>query len=364
MSAAGQSRDRAMREALQRVSAGEGLSAEQAASVFREIMAGDCTPAQIGGLLIGLAQRGEGMAEIEGAARAMREASIVVPTSRARVIDTCGTGGSGIPRRNVSTAVAIVAAACGVAVAKHGNRAASSRSGSADVLEALGVDIQASPERVGHCIDELGVGFLFARALHPAMKHAGPVRAQLGVRTLFNLLGPLCNPARVRRQVMGCFDPRRLGDLAAALGALGAERAFVVHGYLAGVEPTPTAKPGLDDLSPDGISVLMQWRAGRVTEHRIRPEDAGLEPSPLAEIAGGDPKSNAQALRELLAGAPGGYRQSVQYAGALALLVASDEDLDALPKFAARIGQALDDGSAAGVLARLVDYSHGRHAGS
>ncbi len=348
-----------MRAALRRVAEGESLDAEAAAAVFGELMAGDCAPAQIGALLMGMAQRGETMAEIEGAARAMRAALVEVPITRARAIDTCGTGGSGIPRRNVSTAVAIAAAACGVAVAKHGNRAASSRSGSADVLEALGVDITAPPERVARCVDELGVGFLFARSLHPAMGHAGPVRAALGIRTLFNLLGPLCNPARVRRQVMGCYDPRRLADLARALGALGSERVFVVHGFLRGVEPGAQAAPGLDDLSPDGISWVYEWREGQLAEHRLRPEDAGLRAHPLSEIAGGDPASNAEALRALLAGAPGAYRASVQYAGALALLAASDEEIEALPRFAVQIGEVLDNGAAADVLARLVDYSRG-----
>jgi anthranilate phosphoribosyltransferase len=323
-------------------------------------MAGEASPAQIGALLMGLAQKGETTEEIEGAAAAMREAALLVETSRERVIDCCGTGGSGIPRRNVSTAVAIAVAACGGAVAKHGNRAASSRSGSADVLEALGVNIEASPETVGRCIDELGVGFLFARALHPAMRHAGPVRRDLGFRTIFNLLGPLCNPAKVDRQLMGVFDPTRIEDIARALRGLGSKRAFVVHGFAEGVEPGLASAPGIDDLSPDGVSWAFEVRGDAIMEHHLRPGDAGVEVHRLSDLSGGDPLQNAEAMRELFAGAPGAYRESVRYAGALALLAASDDEIDSLPEKAKLIGEVLSNGRAAGVLARLVDYSHGR----
>ena len=349
-----------VKEGLARVARGDDLGADLCASIFRKLMAGEATPGQIGGLLTGLAQKGETTEEIGGAARAMREAALVVPTTRERVIDCCGTGGSGIPRRNVSTAVAIAAAACGGAVAKHGNRAASSRSGSADVLESLGVNIEASPEVVGRSIDDLGVGFLFARALHPAMRHAGPVRRELGFRTIFNLLGPLCNPARVKRQLMGVFDPSRLEDIARALQALGGERAFVVHGFRAGIEPGAAAPPGIDDLSPEGISWVFEMRGEQIIERRLTPADAGLPEHPLADLAGGEPEENAQAMRELFDGAEGAYRTSVQYAGALALLAGSEDELDSLPAKAEQIGEALSSGAAKDVLARLVDYSHGR----
>lgn len=346
-----------MREGLRALSAKEPLGAELAADIFREIMAGACEPAQIGALLMGLSLRGETIEEISGAAMAMREAATGVPTTREDLIDTCGTGGSGIPRRNVSTAVAIVAAACGVAVAKHGNRAASSRSGSADVLEALGVDIGAGPEQVGRCVDELGVGFLFARALHPAMKHAAPVRSALGVRTIFNLLGPLTNPAGARRQVMGVFDPTRCRDLAAVLGRLGSERVFVVHGFRRGVPAAPSSPPGIDDLSVEGESLVSELRSGEIFDHVLRPGDAGLDECDLSDLAGGDASDNAQALLALLDGAPGAYRMAVQYSGALALLVAGDEPLDRLPALATRVGAVLDDGSARRVLDRLVETS-------
>ncbi|MFV8756209.1 anthranilate phosphoribosyltransferase [Nannocystaceae bacterium ST9] len=351
----------AMRSGLRKLAAGHHLSTSEAAAVFGDIMAGRCEPAQIAGLLMALAIKRETMGEISGAAEAMRAASTIVPTSREPVIDTCGTGGSGLARRNVSTAVALCCAACGVAVAKHGNRSASSRSGSADVLEALGVDLDAPAEIVGRCIDELGVGFLFARALHPAMKHAGPVRAALGVPTVFNLLGPLTNPARVRRQVLGVFDPSRVFDLARALGVLGSERVFVVHGFARGVPASPESPAGIDDLSSEGESLVVEVQAGELREHVLRPADAGIDEHALHELAGGDPQDNALALRRLLAGqGEPAYRDAVAYAGALALLVAGEEPIAALPRHAQRIFGVLADGSAARVLDGLIQRSHDR----
>ncbi len=356
--------DEAMRAALRKVVKGHHLDEAEASAVFRELMRGDTHAGQIGGLLVGLSAKGESIDEIRGAARAMREALIEVPI-RSAAIDTCGTGGSGIPRRNVSTAAALAVAACGVHVAKHGNRAASSRSGSADVLEALGVRIEAGAEVVAECVDEIGVGFLFARALHPAMGHAAPVRKALGVRTLFNLLGPLTNPARVRRQVIGCFDPTRLSDLAAALGGLGSDRVFVVHGFRAGVTATAHASPGIDDLSPDGESLVAELdtrgKSPEVHMHVLRPEDAGLDPMPLDELRGGEPEENARALRALLDGDHGAvpglaaYQAAVEYAGGLSLLVASDEPISALPRKVLQIRHALEGGDAARVLDRLVE---------
>lgn len=351
----------AMRAALRKLASGHHLSSGEAAAVFREIMAGRCEPAQIGALLMGLALKRETMGEISGAAEAMREASTLVPTTRTPLIDTCGTGGSGVARRNVSTAVAFACAALDVAVAKHGNRSATSRSGSADVLEALGVDLDAPPAIVGRCIDELGVGFLFARALHPAMKHAGPVRAALGVPTIFNLLGPLTNPARAARQVMGVFDPSRVHDLARALGVLGSERVFVVHGFREGVAAAIDAPAGIDDLSPEGESLVVEWHAGELVEHVLRPADAGVEAHALAELAGGDPHDNAAALVRLLDGrGEPAYRDAVVYAGALASLAAGDEPISALPRHADRIRSALEGGAARSRLDRLVHLSRQR----
>lgn len=337
--------DGAIRAGLGRLVRGEAIEEAEAAAIFRELVAGTTDPAQVGGLLVGLAIRGETAQVIAGAARAMREAVVPVPLRRTGAIDTCGTGGSGVPRRNVSTAVAIAAAACGVAVAKHGNRGISSPCGSADVLAALGVDITAPPERVGRCIDEVGVGFLFAPSLHPAMRHAAAPRRALGLRTLFNLVGPMCNPAGVRRQVIGVFDPNKVTAMAAALGALGSERVFVVHGA------------GIDDLSTEGPSTVAQWHRGALRTLTLRPADAGLAEVPIAALAGADAAGNAKALRGLLAGEQGAYRTSVQYSGALALLVAGDEGVEALPELARAIGAALDDGRAAAVLDRLVAAS-------
>ncbi|MCB9705636.1 MAG: anthranilate phosphoribosyltransferase [Myxococcales bacterium] len=342
---------------IARLTRGLEIGRDDMTAIVREIMAGAATPAQIGGLLVGLAARGETIDEIVGAAAAMREAVVGVVTTRRPLIDTCGTGGSGVARRNVSTAVALAVAACGVAVAKHGNRGISSRCGSADVLAALGVEIGASAAVVGRCIDEVGVGFLFAPALHPAMRHAAGPRRELGVRTIFNLLGPLTNPAGVTRQVVGVFDPRRCADLAGALGALGSERVFVVHGLRRGVEPGPDAPAGIDDLSAEGASVVAELRGGEVRTHVLRPADAGLPQSPLSALAGEDAAGNAAALRRLLDGEIGPYRTAVQYSGALALLVAGDDELDALPALARRIGEVLDDGRARSLLDRLIASS-------
>lgn len=324
----------------------EGLDAAQQAS-------------RVGAWLMGLAVRGETMDEIAGAAQAMRAASVCVPTTRGPLLDTCGTGGSGIPRRNVSTAAALCVAACGGAVAKHGNRAASSRSGSADVLEALGVRIDAAPQVVGRCIDEVGVGFLFARRLHPAMKHAGPIRRALRVRTIFNLLGPMTNPAGATRQVMGVFDPRRLESIARALGALGSERVFVVHGFFAGVLASEASSPGIDDLSPEGATLCYELHDGEVQRHVLTPEAAGLERVPLADLAGGDPEDNAAALRDLVAGrleTPGqrAYAQAVAYAAGLGLVALSDAPLASLPEHVGKAQQALSQGRVAAILDSLV----------
>ena len=348
--------DAATRAGLACLQRGTPIDGAAAREIFREIVAGTSDPAQIAALLLGLSIRGESAEVIAGAVAAMREAVIRVPC-RGDAIDTCGTGGSGIARRNVSTAVALAVAACGVPVAKHGNRGISSPSGSADVLAALGVEIGAGSRAVARCVDTVGVGFLFAPGLHPAMKHAAGPRRSLGLRTLFNLVGPMTNPAGVRRQVIGVFDPRRCAAMAGALGELGSERVFVVHGFRAGVAAADDASPGIDDLSPEGESLVLEWRAGALHRHVLRPELAGLQPVPLTGLVGEDPAGNAAALGRVLDGEIGPYRTSVQYSGALALLVAGGGELGELPALAARIGAALDDGSARRVLASLVACS-------
>ncbi|HLT39870.1 MAG TPA: anthranilate phosphoribosyltransferase, partial [Enhygromyxa sp.] len=206
----------------------------------------------------------------------------------------------------------------------------------------------------------VGVGFLFAPNLHPAMRHAAGPRRALGLRTLFNLVGPLCNPAGVRRQVVGVFDPNRVAAMAAALGALGSERVFVVHGFLAGVSASPEAPAGIDDLSPEGESLVVEWHDGELFEHVLRRADLGLPEQPLRDLAGGDPADNADALRRVLSGEPGPYRDAVVHAGALGLLVAGDQPISALSSHAERIAAVLDDGSAAQTLARLIEVSHRR----
>jgi anthranilate phosphoribosyltransferase len=347
-----------MRAGLLDLAAGRSLDRAATEAIFDEIIAGACDPAQIGALLMGLSIRGETTEQIAGAAAAMRRAVVPIAHRHAEVLDTCGTGGSGIARRNVSTAVALAVAACGVPVAKHGNRGASSPSGSADVLEALGVNVAASPAQVERCLDDLGVGFLFAPALHPAMRHAVGPRRALGLRTLFNLLGPLTNPAGATRQLLGVFDPGRLEAVARALSALGSRRVLVVHGFFAGVPASPQGPPGIDDLSPEGESLVVELHAGSVQTWVVAPEDAGLPRVPLRELAGGSPEDNARALAALLDGAPGAYRTAVQYSGALALVAAGDGDRSALPQHAAAIGRALDDGSVRRLFDALVRQSH------
>jgi anthranilate phosphoribosyltransferase len=354
----GERSDAAMRAGLVTLLADRDLSRDEIEAVFAEIIAGECDPAQIGALLFALARKGETAEEIAGAAAAMRRAVLRVPTRHTEILDTCGTGGSGVSRRNVSTAVALAVAACGVVVAKHGNRAASGPSGSADVLEALGVDIHAEPDEVGRDLDEVGIGFLFAPRLHPAMRHAAGPRRALAVRTIFNLLGPLTNPAGANRQLLGVYDPRKCRDLAAALGALGSRRVLVVHGFREGVTAGPDSPPGIDDASPEGETLVEEWRDGRLHGFVVRPEDAGLSRVPLSALAGGVPAENAAAVRRLLAGEKGAYRTAVQLSGALALLAAGDGDLDELPAYAEAIGRAIDEGRAAAVLANLVARGH------
>jgi anthranilate phosphoribosyltransferase len=283
-----------VRGAIARVSAGGDLTADEIAEVFGQIMDGAATAAQIGGLLVALRMKGETPAELAGAARAMRaRATPLAHPDPDRGVDTCGTGGDGAGTLNVSTLAAIVTAAAGGVVAKHGNRALSSRSGSADVLEQLGVKIDAAPRVVERCMAEASIGFAFAPAFHAATKHAAAPRRELGVRTLFNLLGPMTNPAQVAHQVIGVFDRRWCEPVAAALGQLGARRVFVVHGH-----------GGLDEVAVNGPTFVADWdRAlGAVTTYEIDPGAFFLEDADPAGLAGGDVAHNAAELRRVLAG--------------------------------------------------------------
>ncbi|MFD2234657.1 anthranilate phosphoribosyltransferase [Phaeospirillum tilakii] len=329
-----------IRPVLARVALGESLSEAEAEAVFAEIMSGEATPAQIGGLLMALRVRGETVAEITGAARIMRAKSLPV-AAPADAIDTCGTGGDGSGTYNISTAAAFVVAGCGVPVAKHGNRALSSKSGSADVLAALGVNLDADLALVQESLATNHIGFLMAPRHHSAMRHVAGPRVELGTRTLFNLLGPLANPANTRFQVIGVFAERWVEPLAEVLGRLGSERAWVVHG-----------SDGLDELTTTGPSTVAELRNGRVHRFTVTPEQAGLPRADAEALKGGDAAANAQALRALLGGAPGAYRDIVVLNAAAALVVAGRAgDLAA----AARLAEhSIDSGAAAASLNRLI----------
>jgi anthranilate phosphoribosyltransferase len=311
---------------------------------MQEIMRGEATQAQIAGFLVALRAKGETADEITGCAEAMREHVLPVQPARDDLVDTAGTGGDGKSTLNISTAAALVAAAAGAGVAKHGNRAASSQTGSADVLEALGFNLDLPPERIAQSIDELGFGFMFAQAHHPAMKHAAPVRRELGTRTVFNVLGPLTNPARARAQVVGVYSPSLVRPVAEALAQLGAHRAFVVHG--AG---------GIDELSPVGPNEICEVVDGGVRERVIDPEELGVARTTLDELRGGTPDENASAIRRIFAGERGGARDAVLLNAAGA--IAAGGHADDLREGIELARETLDSGAAARRLGELVEFS-------
>lgn len=333
---------------LAHVATGAPLNLEQARQAFEIMMSGDATPAQIGGFLMALRVRGETVDEITAAASVMREKVLRVDAPDG-AIDTCGTGGDASGTFNISTAAAFVVAACGVPVAKHGNRALSSKTGSAEVLMALGVNIETSPDLVSECVRKAGLGFMMAPRHHGAMKHVGPARVELGVRTIFNLLGPLSNPAGTKRQLIGVFAKQWVEPLAQVLGNLGAARAWVVHG-----------SDGLDELTTTGPSYVAALENGQVRSFDIHPADAGLDLAQPVDLLGGDSEANANAIRDLLAGHKGAYRDIVLLNAAAALIVAGKAaDL----KAGAALGaDAIDSGKAALVLERLIAISNGRAA--
>ncbi|MBI1886242.1 MAG: anthranilate phosphoribosyltransferase [Chloroflexi bacterium] len=333
----------AIREAIDAiVSEGRDLSEEEAAAVMAEVMTGEATPAQLGAFLIALRLKGETVDEITGMARVMREKALRIDAGEGLVLDTCGTGGDASGSFNVSTAAAFVAAAAGVRVAKHGNRAMTSRCGSADVLEALGARIDLSPEQVARCIQEVGVGFMFAPNFHPAMKFAAGPRREIGVRTVFNILGPLTNPAGARAQLLGVADPALAEKLGQVLQRLGSAHALVVHG-----------REGLDELSIGGPSLVCELRNGSVRSYEVAPEDAGLARAPLESVRGGAPEENAAALRRVLGGGPGPLRDFV-ILNAAAGLVAADAAPD-LRRGAALAAEAIDSGRAQARLDAFVE---------
>src|SRR5471032_2480273 len=308
-----------LREQLQRLMAGESLTRAQSAAAMDSMLDGAAPISQMAGLLVALRMKGETPDEIAGAAQAMRARAARVEVSQHRLIDTCGTGGDGSHTFNISTTAAFVAAAGGARVAKHGNRAVSSKCGSADVLAALGAQVELSPEAVAACIDECGIGFLFAPRHHAAMKHVAPVRKDLGMRTLFNLLGPLANPAGARRQLLGVYSAQLVPVLARTLAELGCDRAFVVHG--AG---------GLDEISTSGASLMCEVRGSEVRQFEVTPEQLGLPREELSALRGGDAAENAELLRGVLRGEPGARRTAVVMNAGAALAAAgvSDEIVD------------------------------------
>lgn len=333
----------AFKPLLAQLADGQTLSDADAAVFFTACLRGEATPAQVGAAVTAMRMRGETVGEIAACARALRAEARTLHLPYP-VIDTCGTGGDGLHTLNISTAAALVVAGAGVKVAKHGNRAISSRSGSSDVLAALGVNIEASLEQSRRALDAANVCFLFAPAHHRAMAHVTPVRAELGFRTIFNLLGPLSNPAGARRQLLGVYDPRLLEPLARVLGQLGAERAWVVHGQ------------GLDEMTVSGPTDVVEWRDGGIRLFKITPEAVGLPRASLARLRGGSPAENAQALRDLLDGREGPYRNVVLLNAAAALLLA--DAAETLREGVDQAAAAIDDGRARAALDGLIAATH------
>jgi len=331
---------------LPRLLSGEDLTAEEAEHLFERLVVGKLEPAEIAAMLIALRMKGETAEEMTGAARGLFAAALPFERPDYLFADCCGTGGDGSGLINVSTATAFVAAACGLPVAKHGNRGVSSRCGSADVLEALGARLEVAPDKARATLDETGFCFLFAPAYHPGMKHAGPVRRQLQVRTVMNLLGPCINPARPPVQLLGVADPKMLRRIALVLDAMGVEEALVVHGS------------GLDEVALHGETRAVRLSAGAIKETVIAPEDAGLERAPLKVVTGGDVAENARRLTALLAGRGDSAEQDITILNAAALLTTAGKAAS-LGEGAAQARDALLSGRSAAVLAAYVEASHG-----
>ena len=333
-----------IREAIDVVVSGQPLTMDQAAAVMRQIMQGEATPAQLGSFLTALRLKGESTEEIAGMAAAMREFSLKVRVE-GTVVDSVGTGGDGSNTFNISTAAALVAAGAGVRIAKHGNRAASGNCGAADVLEALGVCIELPPGGVERCITEGGIGFMFAQAFHPSMRYAGPVRREIGIRTVFNILGPLTNPAAAQRQLIGVAFPQLGGKMAEVMRVLGSERTLVVHG-----------SGGLDEIALDGDTTVWELRDGKVTTWTFNPESLGLGRWGIDDLQGGDPPASAAIMRRLLDGEGGPIRDSVLLNAAGVLLAAGT--VADIPAGIQSAAQAIDSGAARHKLQALVELSN------
>jgi len=333
-----------IREAIAKLIEKESLNSEEAEAVMQEIMLGEATPSQISAFLTALRMKGETAEEIAGCARAMRAHATKVVTKQNPLIDTCGTGGDGVSTFNISTVVAFVIAGAGIAVAKHGNRSVSSRCGSADVLEALGARIELGPEETARCLDEIGIGFLFAPRLHPAMKYAAIPRREVGIRTIFNLLGPLTNPASASIQLLGVYDPRLTETIAQVLSLLGTHCALVVHGA-----------DGLDELSTTGVNKVTQLRNGKITNYYLDPQELGLPSAELVQLRGGLPEENAKIMRALLQGEEGA-RRDIVLLNAAAGLLAAEKAADFKEGLSLAV-ESIDSGKALNKLEQLVHLS-------
>ncbi len=333
---------------IAKVATGASLTREEAASAFDRMMSGEATPSQMGGLLMGLRVRGETVDEITGAVTTMR-AKMLGVKAPADAVDVVGTGGDASGSYNISTCAAFVVAGTGTPVAKHGNRALSSKSGAADVLQALGVNIELNAAQVGTCIRDAGIGFMFAPAHHPAMKNVGPTRVELGTRTIFNLLGPLSNPAGVKRQMIGTFSRQWVEPMAEVLRNLGSESIWVVHG-----------SDGLDEITTAGPTSVAELKNGEIRTFEISPEDAGLKRAKAENLRGGNADYNAKALLDVLKGKPGPFRDVAILNAAAALVVAGKaKDLKEGAQLAAK---SIDSGEAEGRLDRLIGVSNGMGA--
>lgn len=333
-----------IQDAITHIADGNDLNRQDASAVMRTLMTGEATEAQIAGLLVALRMKGETVEEITGFAETMRALATAVPAKRRPLVDTCGTGGDASGTFNISTTAAFVVAGAGVAVAKHGNRSASSQCGSADVLEALGVNLDVPAEAVGRCIDEVGIGFLFARSLHTAMKHVAQARVELKLRTVFNLLGPLTNPAKADGQLIGVYDRERVEDLAHVLANLGTRHAYVVAG-----------SDGLDEITLAGPTLVSETTQNGVATYEVTPETFGVESAPADALQGGDAEANARILREVLSGEAGPHRDIVLVNAAAAIRAA-----DAAGNWAegmAKARDAIDSGAALEKLERLVSFT-------
>ena len=335
-----------LKQALNKIASRQDLTGSEMREVMTTIMNGEATPSQIGAFLMGMRVKGETVGEIAAAVSILREKMVPVEVDEPEgTIDIVGTGGDGAETLNISTATSIVVAAAGVPVAKHGNRALSSRSGASDVLQALGIKTDIGPEKISQCIREAGIGFMFAPAHHPAMKHVAPTRVEMGTRTLFNLLGPQSNPAGARRYMLGVYDKRWVEPVAAALLANRAISAWVVHGA-----------DGIDELSTTGPSFVASIKGGNLTSFEVTPEDAGLPRATLAELKGADPAYNAGRLRGLLDGVKDPYRDIVLFNAAAALIVAGRADTLKLGVQLA--GREIDSGRAKATLDKLISISN------